>query len=91
MNLDTMVCHNLSEDLVESCLDECIANSGVCGCNICRIDVKAYALNNIKPHYVVTHKGNLFARLNATSPQAKADILQAIAKGIEVVRKHPRH
>ena len=62
-----------------------------CQCEICIEDIKAIALNNLKPMYVVTEKGILYSKLNEFSAQFKTDVIREITIAIEKVRKNPRH
>ncbi|MDR0433706.1 MAG: late competence development ComFB family protein [Gracilibacteraceae bacterium] len=82
---------NVSEDLVDFYLDECMVRHGACSCSRCIADIRAYALNQLPPRYVVTTAGSAFARARAMSTQAKADIISAISTGINLVKKNPRH
>ncbi|MDR1070005.1 MAG: late competence development ComFB family protein, partial [Gracilibacteraceae bacterium] len=63
---------NVSEDLVDFYLTECMAKHDSCTCSRCVADIRAYALNNLPPRYVVSSAGNAFARARAMSTQAKA-------------------
>lgn len=63
----------------------------VCQCEHCLLDIKAIALNHLKPHYVVTEKGKLYSQLEETKIQFETDILKALIDAISVVSKNPRH
>ncbi|NLB28881.1 MAG: late competence development ComFB family protein [Clostridiales bacterium] len=82
---------NVSEDLIEMHLDDCIRKSEMCDCARCRIDVKAFALNAFPAHYVVTDFGDALTRTHALSVQFKVDVITAIMKGVVLVKKNPRH
>ena len=82
---------NVSEDLVEMYVDNCITSAGACGCPRCRADIMAYALNHFPARYVVTEFGDAMTRAMALSTQFQADILTAIMSGIMIVKEHPRH
>ncbi len=88
---EEFVLKNVSEDLVDMYLDRCIAASGMCNCPRCRTDVRAYALNNFPPKYVVTDMGDALVRASILSNQFRADIIIAIMKGINIVMQNPRH
>jgi competence protein ComFB len=88
---DNFVSKNLSEELMELHLDGCIHSSNVCGCERCRADIRALTLNALPPHYVVTDLGDAYVRLEGMSTQSQADIITAIMKAINVVKKNPRH
>lgn len=82
---------NVSEELVDMYLDSCIENSNMCGCARCRADVRAFALNNFPPHYVVTEFGEAMTKAMSLSVQFQADIITAIMKGVKIVSANPRH
>ena len=90
MNED-FVSKNISEELIDIQLDSCIRSSDVCNCARCRADIRALALNAMPAHYVVTHLGDAYVRLDAMSTQSQADIITIIMNAINVVKKNPRH
>lgn len=63
----------------------------VCTCQRCRDDMLAYALNNLKPLYATTERGETIFKASNLAPQVNTDIITAITKAIEVVGKNPRH
>ena len=82
---------NVSEDLIDMYLDSCITAAGMCACPRCRADVRAFALNNFPPRYVVTDIGDVLSRVDLLSNQFRADIIIAIMSGINLVMRSPRH
>ena len=82
---------NSNEDLVDDLTRELMAETKMCQCDKCRLDVMAIALNHLQPAYVVTFKGELFANLDATTVQSQADALTAVVNAIRMVRSSPRH
>lgn len=86
-----LVSKNLMEELVDMLLDDYMKEVGMCMCDQCREDVKAFALNNLPPRYVVSTIGGIFVRVNAMTTQSQADIATAIMKGIRIVNGNPRH
>lgn len=62
-----------------------------CACNECILDVKALALNNLQPHYVVTEKGELYTRIDEMRVQFEADVMKALVEAILRVKTQPRH
>lgn len=90
-NQENFISKNVSEDLVDMYLDNCITAAGMCSCPRCRADVRAYALNNFPPRYVVTDLGDALVRVNILSNQFRADIIIAIMNGINIVMRYPRH
>jgi len=80
------------EILVDETIDEILrANKDICGCDRCRLDLSAVALNNLPTIYVVTTEGEVLKRTNSLKQQFKVDIIRALTEALEVVRKNPHH
>lgn len=86
-----MVIHNYIERMVWNLLPEIMSNANMCQCEQCQVDVVAMSLNNIKPKYVVSEKGALYAKLNALEAQNEADVITQMAKACAIVKTKPRH
>lgn len=82
---------NYTEVLVSNKINELIAKNGVCDCERCKADITAIALNNLKPKYVVSEKGECYAKLSLFENQLSIDVISSITKGIDIVSKNPRH
>ena len=83
---------NYMEEVVLQKIDSVIARyPDCCKCEQCRLDISALALNNLPPRYVSTHKGDIFVRIQEMEGKNDVDVIQAIAKAIEIVGKNPRH
>lgn len=82
---------NHMEGVVRNKLDEMLLKSDICKCEVCRMDISAYALNLLEPKYVVTEKGDLFSRLDEFTPQKEVDVEIALAEAIKIISKNPRH
>ncbi|MDN5315636.1 MAG: competence protein ComFB [Clostridiales bacterium] len=82
---------NCNEDIVTELADKYIAETDMCKCEKCRLDVIAYALNQLPPAYVVTTKGEIFASIDSTFLQNRADAIAAVAKGVKLVSQSPKH
>ncbi len=83
---------NYMEDLVDSTIEELYGGGDTpCGCERCRLDVKALALNQLPPHYAVTEKGYAFSKTRELEAQFRTDVTVAVAKAMQHVRSHPRH
>lgn len=82
---------NYMEDAVMQYLTTIMTQIGCCTCDICKMDVAAIALNNLKPSYVVSKEGTLYARTTELASQHSADIIAAVTKGVEIVKVRPRH
>ncbi|MGM0379371.1 MAG: late competence development ComFB family protein [Bacillota bacterium] len=87
-----MEIHNFMEVAVEKLLPRVLKSyPGVCTCDKCMTDIKAIALNNLKPKYVSTEKGELYSKVDGMSNQFEVDIEKEIVKAIEIVKENPRH
>jgi len=87
-----MKVHNYMENAVASSLKDLLDKyPDVCQCERCLADIKAIALNELKPYYVVTHKGELFTKLNELNNQFKVDIYKALVNAIKKVKDEPHH
>lgn len=84
---------NYSEELVDQLLPKTLQSyNNICKCDKCILDIKAYALNSIKPKYVVTDQGEIYTRvLNEINKQEIINIVESIMKAIEIVSKNPKH
>ena len=83
---------NYMEIIVEDILEDMLENADLkCKCEVCKDDIKAMTLNNLKPIYVATEKGVLYTRLKEFSLQFKADVVQEILSSIKKVNNNPSH
>ena len=83
---------NYMEDFVLQKLDGVLKlYPDCCDCPQCRRDIAILALNHLPPKYVSTDKGGIFARVEQMSINYDIEILEQIAKAIEIVSEHPRH
>lgn len=80
------------EDLVEEVLREYLdKKDGICKCNRCRLDMKAYILNKIPAHYVVSDRGYLHWKLDEMRTQFNVDILAVVIEAAEKINNNKRH
>ncbi len=63
----------------------------VCQCEQCLNDIRAIALNHLKPQYVVTDQGEVYTRINEMNIQFETDVMKALIDAIAIVSKNPRH
>ena len=82
---------NYTEEAVALYMDRWFKEADVCHCDICRLDVMAIMLNNLKPKYVVTDKGALYAQLDDFDPQHKIDFMTVMSQAAKIVKAGPRH
>jgi len=89
------VVKNYMEYCVEDMLLNMIRDKGfytkMCVCEQCRTDIMAIALNSLPPKYIVTKKGELYAKINTLQNQFEVDIISALTKAAAIVDKNPRH
>lgn len=82
---------NYMEHVIDLKIDAIIKSIDMCNCEKCRLDVKAIALNNLPPRYVVTSKGILYSKLNELELQFEVDVQKEIVKAAMIVKENPRH
>ena len=86
---------NYMEEIVRNYLqnflktDETYANT--CKCEQCIDDIMAKALNNLKPYYITTKKGEVFAEYSSLETQHHAEVITEVIKAIEFVSKNKMH
>lgn len=84
--------HNYTEQLVFEKLEELLNKEeykNVCSCEKCILDMCTYALNRLSPQYVVSHKGEVYTKINDFNQQSKIDVMSVVVKAIEVVKNNP--
>ncbi|MCI9316028.1 MAG: late competence development ComFB family protein [Lachnospiraceae bacterium] len=83
---------NMMEEAVEYQLNRLLPTiPNVCSCEICRLDMAAFALNRLTPQYVRTDTGALFQKLNNSSQQAEIGVLTAVISAVKMIGEHPHH
>lgn len=84
--------HNLMEDRVINIVNELLrGKNNICTCNRCKLDIAALTLNNLKPRYVVTGKGKLYAKTNMMNHQFDVDIIKEVTKSVSIVTANIHH
>ena len=87
-----MKLHNLMEDEVIRIINEILKDrDDICTCDKCKLDIAAIALNNLKPKYVVTEKGSLFAKVDILDYQFDVDLIKEVTKAAKIVGNEPQH
>ena len=84
--------HNYTEQLVIEQLEELLEQdkySEVCKCEKCILDMCTYSLNRLRPQYVVSHKGEVYTKIQDFNQQSKVDVMSTVAKAIEIVSENP--
>ncbi|MBR2215881.1 MAG: late competence development ComFB family protein [Selenomonadaceae bacterium] len=80
------------EVVVENKLGEVLSQyPNCCTCDTCKQDIAVIALNHLKPRYVSTEKGQIFARIEETNISAEVEVLRQLVEAVKIVSAHPRH
>ncbi|NPV90034.1 MAG: late competence development ComFB family protein [Firmicutes bacterium] len=83
---------NVNEELLWDRLAVLLADvSLACGCDKCKADIVAYALNELKPNYATSQKGIELIKRNVIDLQLHVDMVSALSRGISIVSSNPRH
>ena len=82
---------NVMEILVEEKYNRYMDLFGVCKCQRCIADVKAYALNQLDPKYVVMYNGEVIPRITLYENQFSAALTAQILNACKIVMENPRH
>ncbi len=82
---------NWMEEVVFNFMDEVLSGMDICRCEKCRLDIAAIALNQLPPKYVVTERGEVYSKVNILRQQFEVDVVSAVTKAAETVRKNPQH
>lgn len=82
---------NVMQILVDEIADKYIEMFGLCNCPHCVTDVKALALNNLTPKYVVMHEGEMVPRITLYEHRFKSYVVAQILNACKVVAGNPHH
>ncbi len=86
---------NFMEELVDQILMDLLENNEdykhVCRCECCINDIKAIALNNIKPFYITGKKGEVYGEYYIREFQNNTNIIMEVVKAIERVNSNKSH
>ena len=82
---------NVMQVLVEEKAPKYIQMFGLCQCERCLADVKAYTLNHLPSKYVVIEKGDLIPRLTVYEGKFTSDVTAQLLQACKVVMERPHH
>ncbi len=83
---------NYMENLVDDALAKILPTiPDACGCDRCKLDMMALALNNLPPRYIVAERGLTRVTLEAATAQFESDVLYAVNQAIQLIAMRPRH
>lgn len=80
---------NLMEETVLNKIDHLLPNTEYCKCDICRMDMAAFALNRLPPQYVQSIKGKVLYQFASSQVQKDIEVTVAVSRAIEVVGNSP--
>lgn len=87
---DEVIMCNITEKLLLSKLDATLKKMNCCRCDRCKEDIKAIALNSLKPMYMVATNEELKQKTHALKDMG-SEVTREIIKAVLTVRKNPRH
>lgn len=82
---------NVMQLLVEEKADEYMKMFGICCCDKCRVDVRAYALNHLPPKYVVLSQRDRVPRLTVYENRFASDVTAQLIQACKKVMLTPHH
>ncbi len=83
--------YNVMETLVKERMDDVLKGTNGCKCQQCYDDIMAFTLNNLKPKYVASTKGEVYARVDELANAYHVEIVKEIVKASQIVSENPRH
>ena len=82
---------NVMQVLVEEYAEKYIKMFNLCTCPRCVTDVKALALTNLTPKYVVMNEGEMVPRITLYEKRYQSSIIAQLLKACAVVAERPNH
>lgn len=82
---------NVMQVLVEEKAPKYIQMFGLCPCERCLADVKAFTLNHLPSKYVVIERGDLIPRLTVYEGKFISDVTAQLLQACKVVNERPHH
>ncbi len=86
---------NYMEEIVKNYLKQTLKNDptyrNICTCDQCVDDIMAKTLNNIKPYYITTKTGEIYAEYSSLATQNHAEVITEVIKAIEFISNHKSH
>lgn len=82
---------NVMELLVDEKAEKYMRMFGLCCCDKCQVDVKAYALNHLPPKYVVMADQERVPKLTVYESKYSSDVTAQLIQACKVVMTRPHH
>jgi hypothetical protein len=86
-----ITCVNIMQVLVDENAEKYIQMFGLCKCPRCKADIKALALNDLPPKYVVMEKGQVVPRISVYEGRYQAAVTAQILRACKTVTENPRN
>lgn len=85
--------HNIMEDIILQYLEDILSQKNrVCQCEQCRLDMACYALNKVRPMYVVSSRGFIHTENKKRKEiQDEIDVYSAVVEAVDVISNTRRH
>lgn len=83
--------HNYMEDIVRDKLPHTMKVLGACGCERCRMDILAVALNQLPPAYAVAGQEDQPRYLKKLRGAYEVKATASLIRAIQTVKTNPRH
>lgn len=84
-------CVNVMQVLVDEYAAKYIKMFGVCDCDRCVADIKAIALNNLPPKYVIMDRRDVIPKLTFYEGKFNSDITSQVLQACKTVMNRPHH
>ena len=84
-------CVNVMQVLVEEYTAKYVKMFGVCDCDRCVADIKALALNNLPPKYVIMDRGDIIPKLTFYEGKFNSDVTAQVLQACKTVMNRPHH
>ena len=82
---------NVMQILVDEKADKYMEMFGLCQCERCKADVRAYALNHLPPKYVAMAENEMIPKLTFYEGKYNSDITAQLLKACSKVAERPHH
>ena len=82
---------NVMQTLVDEKADKYMEMFGICLCDRCKADVRAYTLNHLPPKYVLLGPREIVPRLTVYENKYSSDIVAQLINACKIVMNTPHH
>jgi len=82
---------NAADQVVMAKVSEMMAETDMCKCEKCYLDVCMYALNQLPNKYVTSRKGEVISNVYTTAIDNNVAYVVAITTAMEMVKDNPQH